>query len=300
MSEPAFQPLAGIYEPSAIQQLPDGRFVVVEDEKQHPLGLFGLAGDGRIEIHAVERNADETLGKLDDLEGLTLDKDGNLYAITSHSLTGDGEVKKSRNKLVRFRIEGNRVTNSVVIAELRTHLIALHPLLAVAASEPDVKAAGGLNIEAIEMTPDTQQLLIGFRSPLLDRKAIIACLENPAALFDHAESPRFAPALSALDLGGDGIRGMSWIPQFGAYLVISGPVAREQVHFRLWFWTGLPNDPPRPVSVPGLPGFAHAEGVSPALIEGRQFVIIVSDDGSREEARCAHYLLLEPAQLRIG
>jgi hypothetical protein len=29
----AFRPLTGICEPSAIQQLPDGRFPVVEDEK---------------------------------------------------------------------------------------------------------------------------------------------------------------------------------------------------------------------------------------------------------------------------
>ena len=29
---PAFQSLTGLYEPSAIQQLPDGRFLIVEDE----------------------------------------------------------------------------------------------------------------------------------------------------------------------------------------------------------------------------------------------------------------------------
>ena len=32
-NSPAFRPLTGIFEPSAIQQLPDGRFLVVEDEK---------------------------------------------------------------------------------------------------------------------------------------------------------------------------------------------------------------------------------------------------------------------------
>jgi hypothetical protein len=36
---PALQSFTGIYEPSAIQQLPDGRFLVVEDEKEHPLSL---------------------------------------------------------------------------------------------------------------------------------------------------------------------------------------------------------------------------------------------------------------------
>jgi hypothetical protein len=47
-------------------------------------------------------------------------------------------------------------------------------------------------------------------------------------------------------------------------------------------------------------GFEHAEGVSPAVIDGKQRIIIVSDDGSREEGRYARYLLLDPAQLQIA
>jgi len=34
-----FLPLTGLYEPSAIQQLSNGRFLVVEDEKEHPFSL---------------------------------------------------------------------------------------------------------------------------------------------------------------------------------------------------------------------------------------------------------------------
>jgi len=37
-----------IYEPSGVQQLPDGRFVVVEDEAVHPLDVFSLQPDGRV------------------------------------------------------------------------------------------------------------------------------------------------------------------------------------------------------------------------------------------------------------
>ena len=46
----AFRPLTGVYEPSAIQQLPDGRFLVVEDEKAHPFSLVTLGDD---EVSAV-------------------------------------------------------------------------------------------------------------------------------------------------------------------------------------------------------------------------------------------------------
>ncbi len=297
---PTFRPLTGIYEPSAIQQLPDGRFLVVEDEKQHPLSLFSIGSDGHIESRPVEREVDDALGKLDDLEGLTLDTAGNIYAITSHSRTSDGDEKKSRNKLVRFRIEGDRIVAPAVVTDLRSYLTAAHPVLAAAAEVMDVKNAGGLNIEAIDIAPDTGQLLIGLRSPLLDRRAIIARIENPVAMFDAGEAPRVSPLLDTLDLGGHGIRGLSWVPALNGYLVISGPIAREQVQFRLWFWTGQHDGPARPVVVPDLPGFEHAEGVTPALIDGQQHIIIVSDDGSREESRYARYLLLDPAQLQIA
>ena len=37
---PVFQPLTGHFEPSAIQEFPDGRFLVDEDEKGHSFSLL--------------------------------------------------------------------------------------------------------------------------------------------------------------------------------------------------------------------------------------------------------------------
>jgi Protein of unknown function (DUF3616) len=298
-----FLALTGIYEPSAVQQLPDGRFLVVEDEKKHPFSLVTLDPDGRVSSTPLRPGlleGNDDFWKLDDLEGLTLDRAGNIYALTSHSRDGDGDEKKSRDKLVRFRLEGERALVPIVTRGLKPALLAAHPVLARAAEIRDVKNDGGLNIEALEITPDQQRLLIGFRSPLLEGRAIIASVENPAALFEAGEQPRIAAKLETLDLGGNGIRGMSWIPALGGYLVISGPLAREQVHFQLWFWSGQPGAPARRVSAPGVPGFEHAEGVSPAVINGQQRIMIVSDDGNREKGRYARYLLLDPAQLKIA
>ena len=296
---PVFRALTGIYEPSAIQQLADGLFLVVEDEKQHPFSLVAIGSDARVGRTPLDL-ADDALGKLDDLEGLALDQSGHIYAITSHSRDDDGETKKSREKLVRFRIEGNRVLAPVVVNGLKPALTAAHPVLAAAAEILDVKADGGLNIEALEITPDQQHLLIGFRSPLLDQRAIIACVENPTAIFDAAEPPRIGTSLETLDLGGHGIRGMSYIPALRGYLVISGPVAREQVQFQLWFWSGSRGDPARRVTVAGLQGIEHAEGISPAVIDGQQQIILVSDDGSREQGRFARFLLFDAGQLQLA
>jgi hypothetical protein len=109
---PAFQLLTGIFEPSAIQQLPDGRFLVVEDEKSHPLSLVTIGADGSVDSTALSAGLLQMFSsfwKLDDLEGLALDRAGFVYGITSHSRDDDGDEKKSRDKLVRFRVEGKRV-----------------------------------------------------------------------------------------------------------------------------------------------------------------------------------------------
>jgi hypothetical protein len=295
--------LTGIYEPSAIQQLPDGRFLVVEDEKKHPFSLVTINPDGSVSATPLSPGllkAGDDFRKLDDLEGLALDRSGNFYALTSHSRDRDGEEKKSRYKLVRFRVEGDRVVSPIVVKGLKPALIATHPVLAQAAGIEDVKDDGGFNIEALEISPDQQMMFIGFRSPLLDDRAIIACVENPSAIFEAGEPPRIAAKLETLDLGGNGIRGMSYIPILDGYLITSGPVSREQVHFQLWFWSGQSGAAARRVTVPGLQGFEHAEGVCPAVIDGRQRIMIVSDDGSREEGRFARYLLLDPGQLKIA
>ena len=298
-----FQPLTGVYEPSGIQQLADGRFLVIEDEKQHALSLLRMSG-GHVTHTALSAPfwswGDGDFWNLDDLEGITADNAGNIYAITSQSRDNDGGTRKSRERLVRFRIEGDNVVDPKVVGSLKRDLMAAHPELAASAGVRNVKNEGGLNIEALEMSPDQRHLLIGFRSPLLDERAIIANIENPGAIFDTDEPPRLGAALTRLDLDGHGIRGISWIPFLAGYLLIAGPVAREQVKFQLWFWPGGSDDPPRRVSVAGLSGFEHAEGVSPAVIDGRQCIIIVSDDGSRDEKRFARFLILQADQLRIA
>jgi hypothetical protein len=191
------------------------------------------------------------------------------------------------------------VVEPKVVSGLKRALLAAHPVLARAAEMQDAKVDGGFNIEALEISPDQQRLLIGFRSPLQGNRAIIASVENPAAIFDLDAPPLVSATLSTLDLGGNGIRGMSYIAALGGYLIIGGPASREPVHFNLWFWSGQPDASARRVTVPGLHGFERAEGVSPALIDGKQQIIIVSDDGSRNDRRYARFLLLEPAQLQI-
>ena len=298
-----FQPLPGLYEPSAIAQLPDGRFLVVEDEKEHSFSLLTLGADGQATSQPLGPGwfqSGNPIWKLEDLEGLTLDNEGYCYAVTSHSRTAGVDEKKPRDKLVRFRIDGERVTQPVVVGGLKLALLAAHPVLAAAAQVLHAKSGDGLNIEALEITPDRQRLLIGFRSPLQRGLALIASVENPAAIFENDAAPHVADTLLTLDLGGQGIRGLSYLAALAGYLVISGPATRNDARFGLWFWSGLPGAPARRVTVPGLQDLARAEGVSPAVLQGVAGIVIVSDDGNREEKRCAHFLWLTLDQLHIA
>ena len=299
---PIFQPLTGLYEPSAIQQLADGRFLVVEDEKDHSFSLLTLKPNGNASSKALGPgwfHGGDPIWKLDDLEGLTLDSTGQLYAITSHSRNDDGEAQKGREKLARFRIEKDRVVEAVVVGGLKPALAAAHPVLAAAAQVLDAKSGTGLNIEALEITPDGQRLLIGFRSPLQGSQAIIASVENPAAVFDSDAAPKISNLLQTLDLSGHGIRGMSYVAALNGYLIISGPASRANHAFGLWFWSGLANAPARRVTVPRLAGFELAEGVCPAVIDGMSKILIVSDDGNRKQGRFARFALLDLVQLHI-
>ncbi len=301
-SPPAFLPLTGIYEPSAVQQLPDGRFLVVEDEESNPLSLLTISAAGRVDSHPLKPGWFQMFSDfwtLDDLEGLALDLAGNLYAITSHSRDADGDGKASREKLVRFRIDGDKVEQSTVVDGLKRALTAAHPVLAAAAKVKDVKQDGGLNIEALEISPDAKRLLIGFRSPLQDGHAIIASVENVSAVFDDEAKPKIAPRLDLLNLDGNGLRGMAWVPALAGYLLIGGPTSAAEGPFSLWFWSGEAGAAARRVTLPGLENLAKAEGICPAVIDGLERIVIVSDDGDRKRHKPAHFLLLEPAQLKI-
>ena len=299
----SFQPLPGFYEPSAVVQLPDGRFLVVEDQGSHPLRLVSFGADGAFESTALRAGLLQMFSdfwKLDDLEGLTVDHAGFVYGITSHSRDAEGREKESRNKLIRFRVQGDSVVDPRFVTGLKQALTARHAVLAAAAQVRDVKGGAGLSIEGLALSPDQQRLLVGLRSPLREGRALIASVENPAGIFDSGEAPRVGASLHALDLGGQGIRDLAHVPALGAFLVIGGPPSRKPGDFSLWLWSGEPDAQPDRVSVPGLQGLRKAEGVSPAIVNNAERILLVSDDGSRSAKRPASYLLLDPARLQAA
>ena len=292
--------LTGIYEPSAVQQLADGRFLVVEDEKARPFSSFSFDTGGAVRSTELKPGLLQFFSnawRLEDLEGLAIDGSGFLYAITSFSRTDEGLEKSNREKLVRFRVDGDRLVDGRVVRGLKRALTGRHPALARAAAVRDVKNGGGLNIESLDVSPDQQQLLIGFRGPLVDGCAVVARVGSLPALFEGGK-PDVGAELELLDLEGAGIRSMSFVPWLGEYLVVGGPLDKSDAGFTLWLWPG-PSGRVRRVR-PWNAELSRCEGVCPALIDGRESLVLVRDDGDRKAGRSATFSWLDAKRLETA
>jgi hypothetical protein len=190
----------------------------------------------------------------------------------------------------------------VAYGNLKSDIAAAHPLLAESTAITDVKNAGGFNIEGLSFDRDERAMLIGFRSPQADGKAVLVRLENPRDLFESGARAVIGPEMILLDMKGDGVRGMAYDPRLEGFLIISGPTSRARsLNFGLWFWNGEAENEPVPIEVP-VPATAirRGEGVSPIRWNGNDLVLLVRDDGNRKKDKNAHYMFLTYDQIRTG
>jgi hypothetical protein len=128
---PGFRELTGCYEPSGIFQLADGRFIVVEDEAQCPLSLLHFDDSGPVDCTPLRlpspHRDDDDHWRLDDLEAVTGDHAGCVYAITSHSRDNAGDERSAREKLLRFRVAGGEMVEARLVVDLKRALTAAPP-----------------------------------------------------------------------------------------------------------------------------------------------------------------------------
>lgn len=135
------------------------------------------------------------------------------------------------------------------------------------------KARGGLNIEALTDTPEGM-LLIGFRNPVPQDRALLVPLLNPNEVLAGASAQFGNPIL--LDLGGFGLRGIG--STRSGYYLIAGP-AQGDGESRLFFWRGGEAVPElvSSVTVAGL----NPEGVCFHDSNNRPDFLVLSDDETR-------------------
>ena len=303
----------GLCNASAGLRFGEGMFVVADDEDAAPtlLHLYkaGQGGPelavGRVPVEAVAQVANRSLEM--DLEGAA--RLGPLiYWIGSHSAgegrgPGDqGDPRPNRQRLFATRLglesgdqgKGVAVTVEPVGRPYQTLLADLAadprygPLGLEQAAKRPGKAKDGLNIEGLAATPNGT-LLIGFRNPLPQGKALVVPLTNPGAVL-AGETARFGdPVL--LELGGLGIRSLEMVN--GSLLIVAGPSGPgtpkdpSALPSALYRWNGQFDSAPERLRVFG-PDLATPLLNPEALFVEGDSLVLLSDDGKLpiEGQRC--------------
>ena len=152
------------------------------------------------------------------------------------------------------------------------------------------KLPGALNIEGLCATPDNH-LLIGFRNPIPQGRALVVPLLNPNDLLLGKPS-RFGDPIT-LDLGGLGIRDMGY--RDGNYLIVAGSFDTH-LNSRLYRWAGG-KAPPERIEHTQLKQF-NAEAVI-FYPDHREPFQLLSDDGTVEFDGVCCKKLPDPAQRRF-
>jgi hypothetical protein len=281
-----------------VEQLPDGRLVIIEDEPSRALRITSLGDDGSIVENKI---LDDLLiksfhRKLDDLEGVAVDNDGYVYAITSHSRTNKGKRQRKREQLIRFRVQGNRLVEHELYLGLGEYIEKTGLLQQAARSKHNGKLK--INIEALSFDKDKKRLLIGFREPQIDGKSVIAVLENPQGIFENNEEPRISDELILLDLNGGGLRSLVYDAHLDGYLLTNEiKDNHKKLRSHVWFWDGNTENKAQHVDLPGMINMTNFEGITPVTVSGEPRVLIISDDGNAKKKIPAHYLLLDYTHL---
>jgi hypothetical protein len=218
-----------------------------------------------------------------DIEGAARVGD-RIFWISSHGANRDGKSRPGRRRFfaTQVKVTGDAVTLTPVgvpYQNLVRDLARLPALKAdnlAAAAKIAPKQAGGLNIEGLSATPGGA-LLIGFRNPIPNGKALLIPLENPDEVIAGKAAKLGSPI--RLSLGGRGVRSMEYAPALGRYLIVAG-TAGEGGEFQLYQWSGVAFEDALPVGGVDFSGL-QPEGM--IVYPGDKMrVQVFSDDGTRK------------------
>lgn len=257
------------------------RFAVADDERNE-LYVYDADRGGApiavIDVSAASGPDDDEM----DLEAATRIGDRALW-LASHGRNKKGKPRPARLRLFATTASADparialssRPYTELLDALIREPALARFDLATAATRAP--KAPGGLSIEGMTARPEGG-VVIGFRNPVPEGRALIVTLENPLAVLE-GEAPRFG-AVQEVDLGGLGVRGLSWWR--GDYLIAAGAID-DGAPPRLFRWDGK-SPTPRPVDA-DLSDL-NPEGFFSA--EDRDRILVLSDDGTRRigEKKC--------------
>lgn len=279
----------GTCDASAAVALGNGLFVVANDEDNRLRVYLAdhpgepLAVDEQLYKHfGIEPDAKKSEA---DIEGATW-LDDQIYWISSHGRDGEGKQRPNRLQFFATKVvvtEKGIAFNPVgrAYTELLDDLLAdkdLDDLNLADAVQPEKKTVPelapkekGVNIEGLAATPGGD-LLIGFRNPRPQGRALVVRLKNPKAVIEDGARAKFGkPVL--LDLDGLGVRSMEYDPQRKTYWIVAGSHT-EEGPFALYRWSGQAEAAPVRLAATG-----DLRPEALIVYPGREGIQLLSDDG---------------------
>jgi len=222
-------------------------------------------------------------GREVDLEDST-QLDGLIYWITSHGRNKKGKSRPERHQLFANKLINGDEVSFEQVGHSYTRLVRkdiakdkqLKKYHFKKAKKLAPKKKGGLNIEGLAITPN-QELLIGFRNPVPQGKALLLPLRNPAELVEQKGANAVFGEPVELDLGGLGIRSIAYWKSKDKYIIVAGAYDGSN-QFSLYRWSGLDHTPHLIEGI-GLPSDFRPEGVLFYPNRDNQFQLC-SDDGT--------------------
>jgi hypothetical protein len=280
----------GLCDASAAVALGPEHFVVADDESNILTIYRRGQGEATATLDLTDylgRVREKARGKAReaDIEGAARIGD-RIYWIASHGRNSKGKPQEARRRLFATDLVTTAAGPSIKAAPTSPYLTLIEDLVAdprfaaVATASAQAIApedAGGLNIEGLAATP-AGELLIGFRNPLPQGKALLLRLKNPAAVIERAVPPVFGDPI-LLDLGGRAIRSIDFVGR--TFLIVAGPFGGKESGkgFALYTWSGEAADVPqrrREVD------FGKLRPEALFAFPGRQEIYLLSDDGDEE------------------
>lgn len=279
------QKFDGIYEPSGVVQLSNGEIIIVEDNSGSSLLVLEPRLDGG-RIVLTEKRKIELQTDYDDLEGVAVGKNDNLFLITSHSNTKEGVRKKKREKLLKLDLH-----KKPPMEESTNRLLSF--LTSRLPREPGVDQQHlQINIEGLSFDDKKEQLLIGLRSPMVENRSIILELANPYEAVSNKISPVVSEFVAQLDMQG-GIRAICYDHLQKRYILANEiEDGNGKKLSALWHWSGGSAAPVR-LMVQGMPKLKNIEGVSIISWKEKNYLLLVCDDGNKKKDKGAHYLIVD-------
>ncbi|MBF1296937.1 MAG: hypothetical protein HXM79_05140 [Neisseria meningitidis] len=291
---------SGVFEPSAVQQLPDGKLLIAEDEPNHAFSIISIDKTGKfVEDEALDtRVITGFKRRLSDLEALARDDEGFIYAMTSHSRTRKGNRSPDREHLMRFKIQDGNVLGLTSYDNLTQVLETDHKLHDLIRERTKAEVSfEEINIEGMAFDPVKKRLVLGFRDPEFNNMALVAFISNPKDVFERNAKPEF-DEVAVIDIDGGGIRSLNYDPMLKTY-VIANEVKDEngQKFSQLWTWSGNPTDEPQKISLPNLQHITNVEAVDSITVNGKPQMILMGDEGNASQKITAKYMLVDYSQL---